>query len=149
MQKYSDDGEPAGTAGMPILNVLEKKEISNAVITVTRYFGGILLGKGGLTKAYSQASVQAAMNAGLTRTEKGSVFSLDMPYDMADKLLYDIAQTGWNTGQKTYGSSVVCEVTCTEEDDDKLKAFITDKSRGRVQALRTGDTEIRVKLTDF
>ena len=56
MQKYSDDGEPSGTGGMPILNVLDKKEITNAVITVTRYFGGILLGKGGLVRAYSEAA---------------------------------------------------------------------------------------------
>ncbi len=61
-EKQSDDGEPSGTAGAPILNILKKKELSNVLVVVTRYFGGILLGTGGLVKAYSEAAISAVEN---------------------------------------------------------------------------------------
>ncbi len=70
-EKQSDDGEPTGTAGAPILNILKKKELSNILVVVTRYFGGILLGTGGLVKAYSEAAISAIENRKRSKKRKG------------------------------------------------------------------------------
>ncbi|HWI55040.1 MAG TPA: YigZ family protein [Desulfobacteria bacterium] len=66
-EKFSDDGEPAGTAGIPVLEVLRKKELINCVVVVTRYFGGVLLGAGGLIRAYTESAVRGLTEAGITR----------------------------------------------------------------------------------
>ena len=80
ISRYSDDGEPSGTAGAPILDVLTKKGLTDTVIVVTRYFGGILLGKGGLTRAYSQAAALAAQEARIMELSPAYIISLIFDY---------------------------------------------------------------------
>ena len=146
MQKYSDDGEPSGTGGMPILNVLEKKDISNAVITVTRYFGGILLGKGGLVRAYTEAASEAAGKAGLVSVCEGAVYSMEAGYDMSEKLIYALTNAGWNVNEPEYGANVLIRVTCPHEKGEELVSFVEDKSFGRVKAVKEGQCLIREPL---
>lgn len=146
MQKYSDDGEPSGTGGMPILNVLEKRDISNAVITVTRYFGGILLGKGGLVRAYTEAAAEASREAGLVRVTEGEVYALDVGYDMSEKLIYALANAGWTLTEPEYGASVIIKVTCPAQKGEELMAYVEDKSMGRVKAVKEGTCLIREPL---
>lgn len=146
MQKYSDDGEPSGTAGMPILNVMTKKEISNAVITVTRYFGGILLGKGGLVRAYTDCAAQAVADAGLVRVSEGTVFEIKAGYDIAEKLIFALRQDEWMVESPVYGESVSFKVTCLKEKGDLLKSFVTDRTAGRIMPEKLNDTLIRERI---
>ena len=85
-QRYSDDKEPSGTAGLPILEVLKKNNIENVLIIVVRYFGGTLLGTGGLARAYSQSAKEAVEQAGLARRVDCAVFILTTDYSSYEKL---------------------------------------------------------------
>lgn len=143
MQKYSDDGEPSGTGGMPILNVLTKKDITNAVITVTRYFGGILLGKGGLVRAYTEAASKAAEESGLVSIVEGEVYGVNAGYDTAEKIIFALKQDGWDVGTPAYGQDVSFEITCSSDRGEALKAYVTDKSMGKLEAVKIRDALIR------
>lgn len=79
-KKYTDDGEPSKTAGLPILEMLEKRGITDVVCVVTRYFGGILLGTGGLVRAYTEAAKQGLEEAGIVTMEKCSLYEMELPY---------------------------------------------------------------------
>ena len=147
MQKYSDDGEPSGTAGMPILNILLRKEIDNAVITVTRYFGGILLGKGGLARAYTEAASEASLDAGLVKIEDGISYSIRTGYDLSEKILYALRQKQWEIHNLSYAEEVSFDAVCPLEREDEFLSFITDQSSGRVTPVRNGKYELRTKLT--
>ena len=146
MQKYSDDGEPSGTAGMPILNVLEQKNITNAVVTVTRYFGGILLGKGGLVRAYTESASEAVRSSGLVSVTEGAEYEMSVGYDMSEKLIYVLNNAGWTVREPSYGASVELTVVCPKDKGEELVSFVTDKSSGRVKAEKTGEALIRVPL---
>ena len=80
IEKSSDDGEPSGTAGAPMLNILSKMEITNVLVIVTRYFGGILLGTGGLVKAYSNSTKLALEKAEISMLEEGFVYKIEIKY---------------------------------------------------------------------
>lgn len=88
LMRFSDDGEPQGTAGKPILSIIEKEEIVDVAIVVTRYFGGTLLGTGGLVRAYSAGAKQALAQSGIVQMQAGCEISFSIPYP-----LYDIFQT--------------------------------------------------------
>lgn len=88
IEKSSDDGEPSGTAGAPMLNILSKMEITNVLIVVTRYFGGILLGTGGLVKAYSNSTKLALEKAEISMLEEGFVYKLELNYSDLENFKY-------------------------------------------------------------
>ena len=91
--KYNDDGEPAGTAGSPILKILLEKGITNVLVVVTRYFGGSLLGTGGLVRAYTKTTLEALNKVEIIKKEKGCEIELEIEYcdlESAKKYLYDI-----------------------------------------------------------
>ena len=112
IMRYSDDGEPGGTAGMPIMDVMRAKNVVNCCIVVVRYFGGVLLGTGGLVRAYTQSAQAALEAAGLARMELTSVLSCELPYSAWDKFRYTAGllpvQTfeGWDESGK-YAVGVV------------------------------------------
>ena len=87
-KRFSDDGEPSGTAGFPILNVLEKNELYNVLVIVTRYFGGILLGAGGLVRAYTEAAVKAIEKAEIVEQENGFELEIWISYQDMEKMKY-------------------------------------------------------------
>ena len=86
-QRYSDDGEPQGTAGIPILDIMRKEEIYNAVIVVTRYFGGIMLGAGGLIRAYAQGAKVAIQAGGIITMALCDIIELTLPYPLYDRFI--------------------------------------------------------------
>ena len=88
IEKSSDDGEPSGTAGAPMLNILSKMEITNVLVIVTRYFGGILLGTGGLVKAYSNSTKLALEKAEISMLEEGFVYKLELNYTDLENFKY-------------------------------------------------------------
>lgn len=90
--KSNDDGEPASTAGIPILNAIQEMGLVNILVIVTRYFGGILLGTGGLVRAYTKSTTQAIQNAGIVEKELGYKIKFVTDYNKIDKLKYYIKQ---------------------------------------------------------
>ena len=90
-ERYSDDGEPQGTAGIPMLEVFRKAGVSNAVCVVTRYFGGVLLGAGGLLRAYTKAAKDALENSGITEVIPVRELTLRCPYSLLERIRLEIA----------------------------------------------------------
>ncbi|MBO4636374.1 MAG: YigZ family protein [Clostridiales bacterium] len=148
MSKYSDDGEPSGTAGLPILSVLEKPGITNAAITVTRYFGGVLLGKGGLVKAYTDAAAECVRDAGKVSADLGLEFRLDTGYDMADKMIFTLRNSGFEVADTGYSDIVSIKTVTASSRADELIKLITDRSSGRVTPVKTGERELLSRLED-
>lgn len=131
IQRCSDDGEPQGTAGRPMLDVLLGEDIHNMAVVVTRYFGGTLLGTGGLVRAYSK-SVQIGLEASEV-IEKRSGFLLKMAadYNGIGKIQYILGKKEIPTIASEYGADVVLEVLVPEEEEEGLKEEITEGTSGR------------------
>lgn len=101
-KRYGDDGEPSGTAGMPILNVLAGQEIKNSIIVVTRYFGGTLLGTGGLTRAYSAAAKEVLNKAVIVEKKLVKMLSVKTDYSQSGKVQYEILNSGSTIKETKY-----------------------------------------------
>ena len=134
--RSSDDGEPSGTAGVPMLEVLRRRELTDVVAIVTRYFGGIKLGAGGLVRAYSSAVSEALDLAVLVRRESLTQVTLDVPHAVAgrfDTLLRDGAAPDHAVlGDPIYGSAATLEVWVTATEIDRLRDDIAAASAGAV-----------------
>lgn len=131
LQRCSDDGEPSGTAGKPILDVLLGKKLHNTVIVVTRYFGGTLLGTGGLVRAYSQAA-QAGIAASVIITKKyGCKLTIQTDYTGLGKIQYLLAQRGILILHSDYQEQVKMTVLVPEEEKKVLEAELIEESNGQ------------------
>ena len=126
--KSSDDGEPSKTAGAPILNVITGNDLSNILIVVTRYFGGILLGTGGLVKAYTNSSLEALKKAEFVIEEKGLELKLKIDYTDLEKLKYFCKQNNINILKIDYGSSIECVLEVNNEEKNKIILNSPDKN---------------------
>ncbi len=131
LQRCSDDGEPSGTAGRPMLDVLLGEKIHNIAVVVTRYFGGTLLGTGGLVRAYSQ-STQAGIKASKIITKmKGFSLTIKTDYTGLGKIQYILGQRGIKTLNSIYTEQVELEVLLPEDDVKSVMAEITEGTNGR------------------
>ena len=130
-KRYSDDGEPSGTAGRPILEVLEHKKIQNAVLVVTRYFGGVLLGTGGLTRAYGAAAKAAVENAVLLERHKGRKISVSTDYSGYGKIEHILRSENIPIVDTIYLEGVTLECMVEEEAVPALVKKITDETAGQ------------------
>ena len=122
IKRFSDDGEPSGTAGSPILNVLEKNELYNTLIVVTRYFGGILLGAGGLVRAYTEAATNAVEKAGVVFQEKGYEIEICVSYQDIEKLKYYCNKNNIKIINTQYEENVKCIIEVTEQEKNEILA---------------------------
>lgn len=111
----SDDGEPAGTAGRPMLEVLRHSGLSNVTVVVTRYFGGTLLGTGGLARAYSQAVQTVLGGAPLVEVRSTPVFSANIDLAVAGRVEAELRGSGWNVAKTMWGKSLELHVATTED----------------------------------
>ena len=137
-ERCSDDGEPQGTSGPPVLDYIKKSGFTDAVIVVTRYFGGILLGAGGLTRAYTTAAAKAAEAAGIVRFTEYTELCARMSwsdYGRVDKLLADI---GAKIDGVSYGDGVECRFAVRTPEKDIAAARITDLTAARAALTVTG-----------
>ena len=107
IEKSSDDGEPSGTAGAPMLNILSKEDIVNTLVVVTRYFGGILLGTGGLVKAYSETTKSALEKAQITKIDDGYIYNVEIKYSDLDSFKYFIKNNEINIQKEEYFENVI------------------------------------------
>lgn len=129
-QRSSDDGEPSGTAGAPMLDALTSAGLSDVVAVVTRYFGGVLLGAGGLTRAYRAAVAEAVLGAQrVTRAPRRGVKVLT-EYDVAAHLEAEARRRGWIVGDAQYGEAVEREYAVAEEEVGALIALAAELSAG-------------------
>ena len=135
--KYSDDGEPQGTAGIPILEVMKKSNVTDCAVVVTRYFGGILLGAGGLTRAYTKGASIAIKSAGVVEKVKGLKISFEMEYDLFGKVQYICGQNLWHIEETEYADKVIVHILCEENMADAIEGEIVEASSGKVIVRRS------------
>lgn len=133
LTRCSDDGEPGGTAGRPMLEVLLGEGIRNVAVVVTRYFGGTLLGTGGLVRAYSQAVKEglAACQVGTMRF--GCELSVSTDYNGIGKILHLLGQRGLEPTESDYGESVTLRLTVSVKGVEELKKELVEATSGRVK----------------
>ena len=132
--RYSDDGEPQGTAGQPMLNVFQRENVENVVCIVTRYFGGILLGAGGLTRAYAKAAKDALDNAGKARMQPFSVLLLECPYPMFERIKLLIEGHEGKIESSDYGAAVTLTFLLPVQRTADFSAALTELSGGQMSA---------------
>lgn len=120
IEKSSDDGEPSGTAGAPMLNILQKNNLANVLIIVTRYFGGILLGTGGLVRAYSDSLLKAIDQANIIKKCLGEELEVTLDYNAFENFKYYCKNNKINIINANYTESIVCRIEIEEDVKDKL-----------------------------
>ncbi|MGW8956740.1 YigZ family protein [Paenibacillus sp. NPDC055715] len=132
IQKQSDDGEPSGTAGKPILEVIRNQKLKNVAIVVTRYFGGILLGAGGLIRAYSDGAV-AAIEAGdaITRVLHREIF-VKLDYTWLGKVENELRNRSIRTGETMFTDKVTLTCLPLAGDAESFSNWITDLTQGQL-----------------
>ena len=135
IMRYSDDGEPGGTAGLPIMDVLRNRSVVNCCVVVVRYFGGVLLGTGGLVRAYTQ-SAQAAVDAAVpARMELTAVDYCELPYAAWDKFRYAAEHLPVRISQVEYGSSVCFQLMYRVRDREDLLPRLMEASERRLESI--------------
>ena len=127
IEKSNDDGEPSGTAGAPMLNILSKENIVNTLVIVTRYFGGILLGTGGLVKAYSESTKLALEQAKITKIEEGYIYKIEINYSDLDSFKYYLKNNEIKLVKEEYFENVVLY---TFMPKNKTQCFEKEKING-------------------
>ena len=141
-KRYSDDGEPQGTAGQPILNVLEREGVQDVLCVVTRYFGGILLGAGGLCRAYTKAAKDALDDAGISELRPWSVLRLDCPYALFERVKLELEKRGGTVISSEYGAQITLTAALPEPEEPAFAKALQELSAGSMVPEKTG-TELR------
>ncbi len=136
--RFSDDGEPGGTAGMPMVQVLQREGLYNVVCVVTRYFGGVLLGAGGLVRAYTKGAKIAVDAAGKSMKRVWDVLYLPCPYTWYERVKLEIAAFGGILRATEFGAEVELEILLPQAQTQPFLARVTDMTAGTVEAMTTG-----------
>ena len=144
-KKYSDDGEPQGTAGMPVLEVIEKSGLSDVCVVVTRYFGGILLGGGGLFRAYTKAAKLGLEAAGAAEMALCTVLNLECDYAMHQKIVKLIEDFGGSVISEDFTDCVSLSFYVVSDDEDKIAEKIYDLSGGKITAQKGEKKYLQLK----
>lgn len=138
LTRCSDDGEPAGTAGRPMLDVLLKENIHNAAVVVTRYFGGVLLGTGGLVRAYQQATKTGLLASEIIEKKDGAVLFIRTDYTGIGRLQYLFAQEKITVMDTAYEADVLVKAVIPENDKKRIEKTIIEQTNGTAK-LEWGD----------
>ena len=136
--RFSDDGEPGGTAGMPMLQVLQREGLYNIVCVVTRYFGGILLGAGGLVRAYTKGAKIAVDAAGKSMKRVWTVLYVPCPYTYYERVKLLVAECEGIIRTTDFGAEVELELLFPEKLTDTFLEKLTDMTAGTVEGMETG-----------
>ena len=138
LTRCSDDGEPAGTAGRPMLDVLLKENIHNAAVVVTRYFGGVLLGTGGLVRAYQQATKVGLSASEIIEKKDGAILFIRTDYTGIGRLQYLFAQEKITVMDTAYEADVLVKAVIPENDKKRIEKTIIEQTNGTAK-LEWGD----------
>ncbi len=136
--RYSDDGEPQGTAGQPMLEVFQREGITDLCCVVTRYFGGVLLGTGGLARAYTRGAKDALTAAGVSVQRVWTRMQVPCPYHLFDRLRQETESAGGVVEDTDFGAEVLLTVLLPEEQTQPFLARLTELSAGKVTGVVTG-----------
>lgn len=131
-KRYSDDGEPQGTAGQPMLNVFEREGLVDVLCVVTRYFGGILLGAGGLCRVYTKAAKDALDAAGISRMQPWLRQQITVPYALFERAKLLIAAQEGTVEDAQYGADILITYRIPEGADERLRTALREASSGSV-----------------
>ncbi|MBT9832771.1 YigZ family protein [Clostridium baratii] len=131
IQRYSDDGEPQGTAGIPILEVMKKQGVTDCAIVVTRYFGGILLGAGGLTRAYTKGASIALKAGGVVEKVEGCKVSITIDYDLIGKIQYLCGQNNWHIEDSEYTDKVTIFIYAENGVAELIEKEVIEATNGK------------------
>ena len=137
--RYSDDGEPQGTAGQPMLNVFQREGVVNVCCVVTRYFGGILLGAGGLVRAYTQSAKDALDAAGISVVRRWVAMEVPCTYAQFEQMRREVESFDGVVENVDYGADVVLSALLPEEKAADFAAHVLDVSAGTVEVLEDGE----------
>ena len=138
-RRYSDDGEPQGTGGVPVLEVLQREGLVDVVCVVTRYFGGILLGAGGLVRAYTQGAKDALDASGISVVRRWVALEVPCTYAQFEGMRREVAAFGGVVEHIDYGADVLLSALLPEERAEEFAAHVLDASAGTVEALEAGE----------
>ncbi|MCI9242085.1 MAG: YigZ family protein [Lawsonibacter sp.] len=138
-ERYSDDGEPQGTAGQPMLNVFQREGVTDVACVVTRYFGGILLGAGGLVRAYTQSAKDALDAAGISVVRRWVAMEVPCTYAQFDEVRREVFHFGGVEENIDFGADVLMSVLIPEERSAQFAAHLLDASAGTIEALEAGE----------
>ena len=137
--RYSDDGEPQGTAGQPMLNVFQRQGVTNVCCVVTRYFGGILLGAGGLTRAYTRGAKDALDAAGVCRVSLWTLWEVPCTYPLLERVKLDIAACGGVVRDTVYGADVRLRAAFPAGGAEAFAPRLTELSAGKLEMTAAGE----------
>lgn len=135
LQRCSDDGEPNGTAGRPMLDVLLREEIHDAVVVVTRYFGGTLLGTGGLVRAYQKATQEGLANSVVIEKQQGELLKVQASYQEVGKLQYVLGQNGIPIIDSVYAQDVELHGVVPKEQTAKIEKELLEATNGKARII--------------
>ena len=136
--RFSDDGEPGGTAGMPMLQVLQREGLFNIVCVVTRYFGGILLGAGGLVRAYTKGAKIAVDAAGKSMKRIWTALYIQIPYSYYERVKLEVEAFGGIIRDTQFGADIELEILMPEAQSQPFLDRLTDLSAGTIEGMETG-----------
>ena len=136
--RFSDDGEPGGTAGNPMMQVLQRENLYNVVCVVTRYFGGVLLGAGGLVRAYTKGAKIAIDAAGKSMKRVWTVLYVPCPYSYYERVKLEVAAFGGIIRTTDFGSEVELEILLPEAQVSPFMERLTDLSAATIEGMETG-----------
>lgn len=137
LTRCSDDGEPAGTAGRPMLDVLLKEDIHNVAVVVTRYFGGVLLGTGGLVRAYQKAVQEGLSESQIIIKQNGQILEITTDYTEIGKLQYLFAKENITVLDTKYEANVTVKIVVSNEEKERIQKTIVEQTNGTAQLLWT------------
>lgn len=144
--RYGDDGEPQGTAGQPILAVLSGAQLTNVCCTVTRYFGGVLLGTGGLVRAYTAAAKAALESAGISRMAQWQRLRIPCPYPLFERIKRLLDQHEAVVEDTEYGADVTLRALVRADRADAFSEALRELTAGAVTAERSGEEYCAVRI---
>lgn len=139
VERYSDDGEPQGTAGQPMLGVFQKEGVTNVCCVVTRYFGGILLGAGGLVRAYTQSAKDALDAAGISVVRRWVEVTAICPYSLFERMKLEVDAVGGVLGEVEYAADVTVHALLPENMVDDFSARVVELTAGAAEAEVVGE----------
>ncbi len=143
--RYTDDGEPSGTAGMPVLDVLRKEGLVDVLVVVTRYFGGTLLGTGGLVHAYGTSAKEGVLKSEIITRCLCNVVSVTVDYSLSGKIQYEIASQNYILDDTVYDENVTFFICVTPDKTEKLIDDITNITNAQAVFLITDKRYIDIK----
>ena len=144
--RYSDDGEPQGTAGLPMLEVFKREGVENVVCVVTRYFGGVLLGTGGLLRAYTKSAKDALDAAGIAAVRRWAKLEAACPYSLLERMKTECLALEGAVSDVEYGADVRMTFLLPESRSEEFQARVTELSAGQSSAQAVGEELMPVRV---